>query len=118
MNRKARVPADKSIACPPADAPCYTVAQAAAFLKVTPAKIRRMMDEGELIWEQFIGDRQRLVEGNSLRRHMQPDKEPEFPGLGPCDRRELQLEIDAARHRIAKAANLPPAAVKIHFHLY
>ncbi len=71
------------------------------------------IEEGMLIWEQPKKSRTRYVEKKSLARLKHPEIEPIFEPLTVNDYRGLQAAIDAARHKIASAASLPPGAIKI-----
>lgn len=94
-----------------------TLADAAEFLGVSRAKLEKFIKSDMLIWEQPKKSRTRYVEKKSLARLKHPEIEPVFEPLTVKDYRALQAEIDAARHKIASAANLPPGAVKIFFDL-
>lgn len=94
-----------------------TLADAAKFLGVSRQKLEKLLDADMLVWEQPPKSRTRYVERNSLSRLKHPEIEPSFDPLTVKDTKALQVEIDAARHKIASAANLPPGAVKIFFDL-
>ncbi len=93
------------------------LADAAKFLGVSRQKLEKLIDADMLIWEQPPKSRTRYVERNNLSRLKHPEIMPSFDPLIVKDSRALQAEIDAARHKIASAANLPPGAVKISFDL-
>lgn len=92
-----------------------TLADAAKFLGVSRAKLEKFIQNDLLIWEQPKNRRTCYVEKKGLARLKHPEIEPVFDPLKVKDSRALQKEIDAARHKIATAANLPPGAVKIFF---
>lgn len=92
-----------------------SLADAAQFLGVSRAKLEKLIQNDLLIWEQPKNRKTRYVEKNGLARLKHPEIEPVFEPLKVKDARLLQKEIDAARHKIATHANLPPGAVKIFF---
>lgn len=92
-----------------------TLAEAAKFLGVSRQKLEKFIQNDLLIWEQPKNRRTRYVEKKGLARLKHPEIEPVFEPLTVKGARALQKEIDAARHKIASAASLPPGAVKIFF---
>lgn len=92
-----------------------TLVDAAKFLGVSRAKLEKFIQNDLLVWEQPKNRRTRYVEKKGLARLKYPEIEPVFDPLNVKDARALQKEIDAARHKIATLANLPPGAVKIFF---
>lgn len=91
------------------------LSDAAKFLGVSRPKLEKLIENDLLVWEQPKNRRTRYVEMKGLARLKHPEIEPVFEPLSVKDARLLQKEIDAARHKIASAANLPPGAVKIFF---
>lgn len=94
-----------------------TLAYAADFLGITRARLEKLIENDMVVWDQPKNKTQKCVEMKSLHRLKQPENEPVYEPLAIPDGRALGNEIDAARHRIAAAANLPPGAVKICFDL-
>lgn len=94
-----------------------TLADAAKFLGVSRQKLEKFISADMLVWEQPKKSRTRYVEKKSLARLKHPEIDPVFEPLVVKDGRTLQAEMDAARHKIASAANLPPGAIKIFFDL-
>lgn len=94
-----------------------TIAWAAEYLGVSAPKIKKMIKDDLLIWEQRKDRKSVYVEVASLVRAKYPDTKPHFEKLAVKDAIELQRQIDIARHKIGLMANVPPGAVKICFDL-
>ncbi|MDY0029781.1 MAG: hypothetical protein RBR86_07555 [Pseudobdellovibrionaceae bacterium] len=94
-----------------------TMTKAAQYLGISHQKLEKMIEADMLVWDQPKMGRTRYVEKKGLVRLKYPETEPVFEPLKAKDARDLQNEIDIARHKIASAANLPPGAVKIFFDL-
>lgn len=92
-----------------------TLAEAAKFLGISRQKLEKLIAQDMVIWEQPKNRVSRFVEKKSLARLKHPEIIPSFEPLTVKDGKALQAEIDAARHKIASAASLPPGAIKIFF---
>lgn len=92
-----------------------TIPEASKFIGLSRQKLEKLIENDLLVWEQPKKSKTRYIEKKGLARLKHPEIEPVFEPLDVKNARILQKEIDAARHKIADAANLPPAAIKIFF---
>lgn len=94
-----------------------SISQAAKLIGVTRPKLQKLIDNELLLWDQPKNKRVKNIEYNNAIRLKHPEMIPDFLPLHVKDTKLLQKEIDAARHRIGKQANIPPCAVIISFDL-